>query len=244
MIGHEAIQAELSARLDGEAGTLGDDVVETHLEACHECRSFLERARALKSLTDYEAEISGNAGEDAEAARHAAVDRTDAILRQIETQWRRSTGGRQVWLVACRVGLVIAGIFFGYWAVATVGQTTGLLGTNGDETVLSPDAQPELAGLLGQAAAVRLATAIALFFGAWRPQILPGFLLFMCACTMFGLGFAMRDLIVGFSGAPTVTGLVLYGATTVVIGMAWWLSAGASRWGGWRALGAGPSQFG
>ena len=43
MIGHEDIQDELSARLDGEPGRLPDDVVEAHLAACERCRAFYER---------------------------------------------------------------------------------------------------------------------------------------------------------------------------------------------------------
>ncbi|WP_051866753.1 zf-HC2 domain-containing protein [Corynebacterium atypicum] len=289
MIEHDAIQAEISARLDGEPGVLADDVVAAHVEGCPECTQFLQRATRLKRImggapaegapgkpgespssrtTGREDSRPHTAGSESvsdedpgaespasrpEAERLGAgsvpgqdypLDMTDAILAEVETEWRRAAGARQAWLAASRVGLVVAGVVFAVWAVATVIATSGLSETPQPAAVLSPDAQPELAAMLGQAAAVRLATAVALFFGAWRPRILPGFLVFMSACTMFNLGFAMRDLVLDLAGVAQVTGLMIYAVTTAVIAIACWLSYGVGRWGGWRVLGAGPSQFG
>lgn len=50
MIEHDAIQAEISARLDGEPGVLADDVVAAHVEGCPECTQFLQRATRLKRI--------------------------------------------------------------------------------------------------------------------------------------------------------------------------------------------------
>ena len=237
MIGHEDIQDELSARLDGEPGRLPDDVVEAHLAACERCRAFYERARSLKDM------LGAEEPHDAEP-QAVAPDLTAEILAEVETEWRRAAGTRQALLATCRVVLVVAGLLFAVWAVMTVAASGGLPATDAEAGVLAPDAQPELAAMLGQAAAVRLATAITLFFGAWRPRILPGFLVFLCACTMFNLGFAMRDLVLDLAGTVQVAGLVLYAVTTVVAAVACWLSWDAGRAGGWRMLGAGPSELG
>ena len=48
MIGHGDIQAEISARLDGESGTIPDDVLAAHLDSCEQCGEFFSRAVRLQ----------------------------------------------------------------------------------------------------------------------------------------------------------------------------------------------------
>ncbi len=40
MLTHSQVQAAISAHMDGEHSDLSQDVIDTHLESCAECRAF------------------------------------------------------------------------------------------------------------------------------------------------------------------------------------------------------------
>ncbi|KQB85996.1 zf-HC2 domain-containing protein [Corynebacterium lowii] len=217
MIAHEVIQAELSARLDGEAGHLDDDVVEAHLDQCAQCQEFYRRAARLQPMLAAPGQAPGE-------------DLTRAILTEVEPEWRRRSGSRMASLVIARIALVALALLHIVWAVRLLADTGGLLETTGDGQVLSPTADPALAHLLVQAAAVRLALAAALLLGAWLPRLLLGLLPFMGAWAMFSLGFGMRDFLLGETTRQQVLELLALVLTVAVAAWAWVGSGGWSRW--------------
>lgn len=48
-----AIQAALSAKLDGEPTGLDDAVIEAHLANCEECRNYYNRAAELNRMLNF-----------------------------------------------------------------------------------------------------------------------------------------------------------------------------------------------
>lgn len=217
MIAHEVIQAELSSRLDGEAGRLDDDVVETHLDQCQQCQAFYRRAARLQPLP-------------APAGREPGEELTRAILTEVEPEWRRHSGARLASLTVARLTLALLAVLHVVVAVRMLADTGGLLETVDGGRVLSPAADPALARLLAQGAAVRLALAAALLLGAWLPRLLLGLLPLLGAWTMFSLGFGMRDFLLGGTSRGQAMELAVLALTTGAAAWAWVSSGGWSRW--------------
>ncbi|MBC3186881.1 zf-HC2 domain-containing protein [Corynebacterium sp. zg-331] len=217
MIAHEVIQSELSARLDGEEGRLDNDVVEAHLDQCGQCQAFYRRAARLQPVPP-------------PTGREPGEELTRAILAEVEPEWRRHAGARLASLTVARLVLVVAAMLHVVAAVRLLADTGGLLETTEGGRVLSPDADPTLAHLLAQAAAVRLALAAALLLGAWLPRLLLGVLPLLGAWTMFSLGFGMRDVLLGTTTRQQVLELVALGITTATVAWTWLSSGGWSRW--------------
>lgn len=209
MISHDDVQADVSARLDGEAGRIPDDVFEAHLAACPTCTGFFHRAQSLQTAL-------GTAPET-----HA--DLTDSILAQVEPQWRKATGARVVSRIMSRVAVVAVAGGFVVWAILMLIDTAGLVPVvTGRDQVIPLDADPVLANTLAQGAAVRCATALALLFGAWRPRLLLGILPLLCGWFMFSIGFAMRDIVLGLGSQAQYVQLLFLGIATVCAGWCWW----------------------
>ncbi|WPF66794.1 MULTISPECIES: zf-HC2 domain-containing protein [unclassified Corynebacterium] len=217
MIAHEAIQAELSARLDGEAGRLDRDVVEAHLDQCEQCQAYYRRAARLQPVPPPTDQAPGE-------------ELTRAILAEVEPEWRRHSGVRLASLTVARLVLVLVAVLHVVSAVRLLADTGGLLETIEDGAVLSPAADPTLAHLLAQAAAVRLALAAALLLGAWLPRLLLGVLPLLGAWTMFSLGFGMRDFLLGNTTREQILGVVALAITTATAAWVWVSSGGWSRW--------------
>ncbi|MCZ9308787.1 zf-HC2 domain-containing protein [Corynebacterium uberis] len=224
MIDHHGIQAEISARLDGEPGTLADDVVEAHLAQCPECQAFYRQAVKLQGL------LSAGSATPTEVRPHSGhrvdQDLTASILAEVEPLWRRQAGTRLAAAAVARLCLGIIALAWIGWAIMAVADTQGLLATSDDGSVLSPDANPALAGVLIDVAALRFGVGAALGFGTWKPRILIGFLPLCGAVTMFSFGFAMRDIILGQMDSALVVSLVALFVTTGVAVWAW-VSTGA-----------------
>ncbi|WKD59609.1 zf-HC2 domain-containing protein [Corynebacterium caspium] len=176
---HEEIQASISARLDGEAPLLADDIVAAHLTACPECRDFFQRATALQGALKQPS---------------PTPDLTAQILAQAGPAWRRGPGTRLVIAALARIGLLVHAIFFIIWGVQL------LIGS-----------QPD--------AAVRIAVACALVYGAWRPAILAGLLPFLGSWAMFSTGLEMRNI---FLGQANIAALVFLFSSAICAGLAWW----------------------
>lgn len=231
---HERIQAEISARLDGEEPRIPDDVLEAHLAGCADCRSFYAEARALS-------DVLGSTRSDSQEVQQPAADLTASILASVEQEWRRSSMARLASFALSRIALAVLAVLYLGWGVWFLADSAGLLEASAESGVMAADAEPELANLLVQGAAMRLALALALFFAAWRPRLALGLLPFVGSYTMFSLGFAMRDVALGTATLTQLTGLSVLIATVLVCG---WAVCVAQGPGGvratWSWLGASP----
>lgn len=231
---HERIQAEISARLDGEAPSIADDVLEAHLAGCEECRAFYQEARSLGDML-------GATPDAAHQRPPEGADLTASILASVEGEWRRARMSRLASAALSRIALGLLALVYACWGVWLLAHSTELLHAGAESGALAPNAQPELANLLVQGAAMRLALALALVFAAWRPRLALGLLPFVASYTMFSLGFAMRDVALGAATLTQLTGLSVLMATVLV---SEWAVLAAYGTGGlrsvWGRLGAGP----
>lgn len=214
MIDHDQVQAALSARLDGEPSPLDDDIIDSHLAGCETCSQYHERALVLsRQLRFIEPEEGGMT---------PPADLSEVIIAGIEPEWRRTANARMVSLTVARILLVLAGVFWVAWGVRMLGDAGGLTPV-GAEGVISPDADPQTASLLVEAAAVRLSLALGLFTVAWKPRLVSALLVFTGALWTFLFGFLMRDIVLDSVGGAQVVSLVLLLFT--LLAMAWtWLS--------------------
>lgn len=213
MIDCNQVQAALSARLDGEASGIDDDIVDAHLSGCPACQEYFDRVTALSRMLTFH---------DAAAADQLqAPDLSAEILAGIEPVRRRQAARIALSAATVRVLLALLGGAYVAWAVAlltgVMALATGGLPTG---TLLSTD-DPLVAGLLFDAAAFRIAMAFGLFFAAWRPQSAAGLFPVFGGLFMFSLGFAVRDLVLGFASASDVFGIALMFVTAIVVLISW-----------------------
>lgn len=212
MISHEDVQAALSARIDGELSFIDDSLVDAHLQACPECRAFLDRALALSD------QLHG--GAPIEPPR----DLSEVILAGVDDEWRRISQRRAVLLTLGRLGLAALAVVWVLWAI-------GLLISGGDEM--------ELVAVVASAASVRFGVALALGATAWKPRLIPGVLLIVATMFTFNVGFAVRDYVLAegeFSAALVFVPL----ATVVALVWTWVADQGIAVRSWWRALDADP----
>lgn len=201
MINCEQIQAAVSARLDGERPTIDDDIIDTHLQACESCRTFLENAAIVNRKLAFNV-----------AADVPAPDLSEVIIAGVEPEWRSSASARALGLALSRVAMAIVGVLWMLWAVY-------LLGVSGVS-----DSDPLLAELVVETAAMRCALGFGLLFAAWQTRIVGGILPLYGALWMFSLGFEVRDLVVGTVMMDSLIGLGLL--LFSVIALAWsWIAA-------------------
>nr|WP_297846805.1 zf-HC2 domain-containing protein [uncultured Corynebacterium sp.] len=119
MLTHSQVQAAISAHMDGEHSDLSQDVIDTHLESCAECRAFRDKAAALsRSLSIVEPVDSGMA---------PPTDLSDVILAGVEPEWRRTSSARQANLTVARAAMVLMGAIFAIWAVVLIVHASGLV---------------------------------------------------------------------------------------------------------------------
>lgn len=219
MIDHDEIQADLSARLDGEEGRLADDVVSTHLAACPECRAFLAQSSRLRDMLH----SPPSPEEDG-----PGVDLAEAIVAEVEPEWRLRSGQTLVWDRLSRVGVIVVAFGWVWWAITALKGTSGLEPEPGSG-VGQIAAGPELAAILVQLGAVRLAVAGGLFLSGLIPRMLSGLLPFLGAWLMFTAGFIARDVLLGSASAEAVAGLLWLLVTVFVVGWAWAATGGVVR---------------
>ena len=140
MLTHSQVQAAISAHMDGEDSDLSQDVIDTHLESCAECRAFRDKAAALsRSLSFVEPVDSGMA---------PPTDLSDVILAGVEPEWRRTASARQANLTVARAAMVVMGAIFAIWAVVLIVHASGLVPLGEEGKILDPTADPERANLL------------------------------------------------------------------------------------------------
>lgn len=232
MIDHDQVQAALSARIDGEPTPLDDDVIDAHLAGCARCRQFHDEALALSRRLRFI--------DPADGGMTPPADLSEVIMAGVEPEWRRTANARMVGLVVARLLLVIAGVLWVVWGMQMLNQAGGL-NPVGVEGVVFPDADPQTATLLVNAAAMRFSLTLGLFTVAWKPRLVSPLLVVVGALWTFMFGFLVRDVVLDTVAAGQVMGLLLLFFT--LIAMAWtWLShhGFVVLRAGWRELGANP----
>lgn len=227
---HAAVRAALSAELDGEDAPSGvdDDMIETHLSACTDCSEWFAAASDLNRRLRMSLASSTGPAQDApgEASELAAsmvrlADETPQLSHRLRN--------RSLPLVLSRLAMVAVALCYIAWSVLllTGAAGTGAGAADGPGGEVGNAGDPDVASLSVDAAAVRLALAAGLLWGAARPRSAPGLLPVFLALWGFGAGFATRDVVLGLlDGAVDVTmvaGLLLHlAACAALIGV--WLS--------------------
>lgn len=216
----EAVRAALSARLDGEPTGVDDAVVDAHLSACEPCRRWFEQAVALNR--------SLNVG-PAPTFDAAAVDLSEQILLTVEPERRRR---ERTWLFiagTARVLLVVLGVLWCVWGIATLIDASALavnatgasdlVQSDGTSATVNPIAEGAAAGI--QLAAIRVGLGVGLFWASWRTRAAMGMAPVYGAVAMFSAGFAARDLVLGAMGFTDVGGLVLMLLSALALAFVW-----------------------
>lgn len=230
MLDHDEIQAALSARVDGESYTLRDDVIDAHVEGCAQCAQFQQQALALSRTM---------AGESLHHGMAPPVDLAESILAGVEPEWRAVSSARQTSLAVARIGLVGMGLLCMLWAVTMIVGAAGLVPWSDPQT-LAPEADPLQARLLMEGAAFRAGLGVALFFAAWRPELVAGILPVVTPAFMFLAGFAMRDTVLGLLGREQMYTLLGLGLTCVLLVWTWMVDKGFVFRAAWKQLTADP----
>lgn len=229
----EEIRAALSARLDGEPASIADEVIDAHLGACEDCRTWYERAvRLNRALTvgpvDGMPEISTD-------------DLSERILVSIEPERRRR---ERAWLLmagTARGVLIALGICWAVWGIVTLVDASGMMtlgisptepqdgaglatGTERapvDGSTATVDPMELGARLAIQLAAIRLALAVGLFWASWRPRAAMGMAPVYGAIATFSIGFGVRDIFIGAQGVSEIAGLALMFVSALTLAVVW-----------------------
>lgn len=218
MLECEEIQAALSARLDGEDTGHPEDVIDAHLAGCAECQAFYRQAIALKEQLGVD------------DTRAGAPDLSAVILAGVEPEWRRRAHSRALGLALSRIALVLLGMIYVAWSLSLLANTPGALVDEG------------YSGLMAEAAAMRLALGVALFFAAWQPRLVVGMLPLVGALWTFSAGFAARDVLLGLASPGQLGFLGLLLLTGLVLGWSWFNNYGRSAFrAAWDSLNAKPA---
>lgn len=231
---HAVVRSALSARLDGEnaPSDVDDDMIDTHLSACEDCREWFAAASDLNrrlrmSVAPVAPSDSAASGGPAGDARALA----ESMLRVADETPRLShrLRNRSLPLVLSRVALVAVAVCYIIWSLLLL---TGAAG-GGAESVdgagpggmVGNAGDPGVASLSVDAAAVRLALAAGLLWGAARPRSAPGLFPVFLALWGFGAGFATRDIVLGVLGGGTdltlIAGLLLHLAACAALVSVW-----------------------
>lgn len=235
------VRAALSARLDGEPSGADDDVVDAHLDACDECRAWFEKAVALnRSLLMGPAAEGASAGAGGPGGRTALPDAADMaalaerILSTVEPQRRRR---ERTWFFiagSARVLLVVLGVLHFAWGVELLLGAGGAMtqaavdagaaasvGAESGEAGAAAEALDEMVAPSVDAAAIRMAFAVGMFWAAWRPRAAMGMTPVYGAAAMFSIGFATRDLVLGTLQFTDVAALALMAVSAIALGLVW-----------------------
>lgn len=196
-----AIQAALSAKLDGEPTGLDDAVIEAHLANCEECRNYYNRAAELNRMLNFCS---------AEPRTLTPPDLSEIILAEVEPEWRRHANTKVVGSLLSRVLLVILGVVYLAWGVTMLG----------DSASISVQEDPLTSRLLAEAVAYRIGLSVGLFFAAWKPRIIAGMLPIFGTLWTFSAGFAARDLVFGVADSQTGLSIGLLLISTIVLSFA------------------------
>lgn len=229
MLNHDQVQEALSARMDGEAYELADDVIDTHISHCAQCKAYQDRAAKLSSTLIPALQLE------------PSQELADTILAEIEPEWRRVSGGRLASLAAARIALVVIAIVFFIWAITLIIASGPFTGVAEDGALLNPDSNQVEADHLVEAAALRLGFAAGAIFSAWRPQLVGGLLPVVTTAFFFLAGFAMRDIALGTLSSSQIYTLCGMGVAALVMFWTWLADRGYIIREMWKGLSADPS---
>ncbi|WP_295627871.1 zf-HC2 domain-containing protein [uncultured Corynebacterium sp.] len=165
---------------------------------------------------------------------------SERILSTVEPERRRR---ERTWLFvtgSARVLLVLLGVFHLLWGIELLLGTGGAMsqaaldagGANGAgagaddagagaEAAAAAAALDELIAPSVDAAAIRMAFAVGMFWAVWRPRAAMGMTPVYGAAAMFSIGFATRDLVLGNLGVTDVAGLALMAVSAIALGLVW-----------------------
>ncbi|WP_448852081.1 zf-HC2 domain-containing protein [Corynebacterium sp. 335C] len=232
------VRAALSARLDGEPSGVDDDVVDAHLDACADCRAWFDRAVALNRSLLMGPADAGERDDVTSAVRAAAMrvpehpdleDLSERILSTVEPERRRRERFWTVMSVGGRVVLILLGLLYVGWGVGLVvaagaaadsGAPGAAGGAGGADGAAMRD-WADAARLAAEAAAIRFALAVGLFWAAWRPKAAMGMAPVYGAAAMFSAGFGAASLVLGGVDAAGVAKLVLLFASAAALAAVW-----------------------
>ena len=230
MLSHEDVQAAISARLDGEAYALEDDVIDAHLAGCPECAAYAEKVSTL----------AGFLGESVSDGMSPPQDLSEVILAGVEPEWRAVSAARQTGLAVGRVLMALTGVIVVAWAIAVVGSSSGVAQWT-DGGTLDPGADPEKARLLIEAAALRFGLGMGLFYCVWRPASAPGVLPIVGTMFMFLLGFVVRDVALGTLDSSQVYALLSLAGAIAALVTTWLADRGYMLRALWKQAAAEPA---
>ncbi|BAU95281.1 hypothetical protein N24_1019 [Corynebacterium suranareeae] len=202
MVDCSAIQAALSAKLDGEPTGLDDAVIEAHLANCEECRNYYNRAAELNRMLNFCA---------AEPRTLTPPDLSEIILAEVEPEWRRHANAKVIGSVLSRVALVILGVVYFVWGITMLGESASI----------SIQADPLTSRLVAEAVAFRIGLSVGLIFAAWKPRIIVGMLPIFGTLFTFSAGFGARDFVFGVADSQTGFSVALLLISTIVLAFAW-----------------------
>lgn len=209
----EQVRAALSARLDGEDSGYDDDVVDAHLDACDECRAWFEQAVALnRSLL---------VGPARGAEMPDFTDLSEKILSTVEPERRRRERTWFMVTAGARMLLVVLGLLHVWWGIGMLAGAGEALFPADDVPASAVDELGDAAAASVDAAALRLAFAVGLFWSAWRTKAAMGMAPVYGAAAMFSIGFATRGLVLGSVGVADVAGLLLMAVSALALVLVW-----------------------
>ncbi len=246
----DAIQAALSARLDGEDPGIADDVVDAHLSICKDCQLWFERTVSLNRsllihavqdrvseksdpVTDAgieEAEVGSDNVPTNDADPATARDELleEKILASVEPKRRARARRWRIMSGTARTVLVVLGFIWIIWG----GTTLGVAAANVGE---------ELGGYAAQMAAIRIALGAGLLWAAWRTRVAAGIAPVYGAIAMFSTGFSTIEWVISGIQPATIGALALMIASAVVLAMVWLGGyTPAAIAGAWRAAAGSP----
>ncbi|WP_187975350.1 zf-HC2 domain-containing protein [Corynebacterium poyangense] len=225
MLDCEQIQAAISARLDGEPTGIPDDVIDAHVAACPECRAYQEKILLLHEKFSFKEDPVALA-----VSQGPRPDLADSILADAEPQLRKRATTRALGLALTRVALCILAIAYVGWAVTLLARSTNL----------SPE-DPNNAFVV-EAAALRVALAVGLIFGAWWPRLVVGMLPVIGTFFMFSAGLGMRDFVLGQASEEQWLQLVMLFISLLVLLWSWLNNYGLDAFRRyWLTLGSGSA---
>ncbi|MCS4490005.1 zf-HC2 domain-containing protein [Corynebacterium sp. ES2794-CONJ1] len=203
MLNCDKVQAALSARLDGEAFSLNDEIVDAHLIGCEQCRHFLEQAALMNRRLAFN-----------ENLRDRAPDLSAIIIHGVESEWRRHASARIVGITVSRVFIAVTGLFWVFWALFLLGDVEFLVD------------DPLMSRVVVEAAAMRLSLGFGLFFASWQYRLIAGILPVYGAAWMFSFGFATREIVVGTINYDALAQLALLLFSVVALAGCWFAERG------------------
>lgn len=220
MISCASIQQALSARMDGEAPGVPDDVIDAHVAVCPDCQRYLRGLQLLGRETTRE-------------MQPAPPDLSEVILADALPSVTRYHLRRSALAAFARAGLTLLALAYVAWGISTMVHVAIPAYSVGENSAFGRYVVADVA--------THLACAVGVLFAAWKPQVSLGLFPLFGAMFTFTAGFQIRDIVMGLVPLRDVMGLALMALATVLLGATWLFSYGLAAWTSmWRLLQSGP----